>query len=134
MEVALSPDLESLERALDALLTAIITEDWKVREAAAGPANIVAAAVTAESLERAGRMTRLDLDVADLVRNPVRAACRQAVRRIGERLFKVCGTISGMSQVAERVAAWDPPQYGMRAAIIDHAWDGVGEGTNRWFA
>ncbi len=128
----MSSDLDGLERALDALLATIIEEDRKAREAPIGA--LIAEVVTAESLERVGRMTRLDLDVADLARGPVRAACRQAVRRIGEHLFKVLGTTSAMSGLAERVAAWEPKQYGMRVSIIDHAWDGIGNGVDRWCA
>ena len=126
-EIVLSPETEARERALDALLRACIAADH-----AEEPRSPEIVAVTAESLAVAARMTRLDLDVADLARRPVRAACRQAIRRIGEHLFVTLGGTARMSDLAERVAGMDPARYGYRAVIIDHAWDGIGTDTDRW--
>lgn len=123
----MSAEIEELERALDALLRTMTAEDDKPAD---GPVRIVT--VTAASLMAAGRMSRLDLDIADLKRRPVRAACRQAVRRIGEHLFQVMGDTDAMSDLLERVCDMDPPRYGHRASIVDHAWDGIGAGSDRW--
>lgn len=123
----MSAEIEELERALDALLRTMTAEDEKPVD---GQIGIVM--VTAASLQAAARMTRLDMDVADLKRRPLRAACRQAVRRIGEHLFQVTGCTDAMSDVLERVCDMDPPKYGHRASIVDHAWDGLGAGSDRW--
>ena len=120
-------EIDDLERALDALLRTMTAEDDKPAD---GPVEIVV--VTAASLMAAGRMSRLDLDISDLKRRPLRAACRQAVRRIGEHLFKVTGSTDAMSDILERVCDMDPPRYGHRASIVDHAWDGLGTDSDRW--
>lgn len=126
-------EIEDIERTLSVLVSAMVTEDRKPVEATA-PVALRAEPVTAESLERAARMTRLDLDVSDLLRGPVRAACRQAVRRLGERVYLIVGKAGHMSDVLERVADMVPAQYSHRATIIDSAWNGIGSGDDRWWS
>ena len=129
----MSAETEGLERALDVLLTAMLEEDRKLAETA-GASSFKAHVFTAADLQRAARLTRLEMDVTDLQRQPVRAACRQAVRRIGEHLFKILGSTDGMREVLERAADMVPEQYGHRASIVDHAWDGIGSDSDRWLA
>ena len=121
-------DTADVERALDALLQASIADD---EMQPAGP--IKATPFDWEAMERAVQMTRLDREIADLKRRPLRAAYRQAIRRIGQHVYGITGSTDGMRDVLERVAAMDPKREGYRATIMDHAWDGIGEGEDRWW-
>lgn len=121
-------DLAEVERALDALLRASIADDEAQPR---GP--LTATPMDWTRLEAAARMTRLERDVADLKRRPLRAAYRQAIRRLGQHVFDTVGSVGGMRDVLERVAEMDPSRDAYRANIMDHAWDGVGEGEQRWW-
>ncbi len=118
-------DLKDVERALDDLLTAIVTEDSKPVEPS--PVRV------GRALDPTARpLSRAESDLRALLREPVRTACKLAVRRLGERLFEILGSTNAMARCAERVAARDEADYQYRYDILDSAWDGIGAGNDRW--
>jgi hypothetical protein len=72
-------------------------------------------------------LTRLILprcpEIDAVLRNPLRPACKNAVRMLGERLHELGLDLDQMQGVAERVSAGKAFQK--RIDIIDKAWDGV---------
>ena len=128
MEVALSTDTEGLEQALDALLTAMAEDEAKRSETTLG-------LVMVKPAHLSGPVpTRSEMELAQILREPVYFACRMAVRRLGERTFTITGSTDGMRDVADRVAGQMPAQFGRRLSVLNSAWDGVGSDSDRWWA
>ena len=69
---------------------------------------------------------------AELVENPTGAAIRQAINVLGQRLYKI-SSLEVMKSVCDRVADRDPNHSSWRVDVIDKAWEGVGEGEDRWW-
>lgn len=123
--------LAAMEDALHALITAIGDHDAARFEARrSGPQEplecIMLDDLTLESVE----IDRL----RGIASNPVRCALRGAVKDIGRDLFRAAGNTDAMLEVLHRVANRDPVNAGRRGAIIDSAWNGLGEGTDRWWS
>ena len=91
--------------------------------ASSGPLRVVCAADVAPMTRRQGQIDAV-LD------NPVRAACKNAVRLLGERLHELGLDLDQMQVVAEWAATAKVRHFTKRINIIDKAWDGVG----RWVA
>ena len=124
----MSVEIDGLERALDALLTAMTDA-----EAKRAPGHLTASSIRFADLN--GPIpTRAEMEVTQLLREPVYSALRIGIRRLGAETFKVTGGTDGMREVAERVADRVPGQYGRRLATMDSAWDGVGSDSDRWWA
>lgn len=113
--------LHAIEDALDAVLTAIHKHD------AEQPKRPLKAVSFAEIVER-----DIDSDVEELTEDPVGAALRQAVWRLGKKLYSILGETNAMSSVLERVASRDPANYGKRVSIMDNRWEGIGSGNDVW--
>jgi hypothetical protein len=114
-------ELDKIRRALDALLAAMVAIDMTPRKGPPEPLRLVSFAELA-----AGPIpSRRDCQIAAVLREPVRAACRNAIRLLGERLLELLGNTGEMAEIAESLS--DGPQYGRRASILDHAWDGIGD-------
>ncbi len=121
-------EIEGIERALDALLTAMVEDDAK-----RAPAPLTASSIRFTDLD--GPIpTRADMELRQLLRQPVYSACRIGVRRLGAQAFSVTGSTDGMREIAERVADRVSGQFGRRLAMMDSAWDGVGSDADRWWA
>ena len=68
-------------------------------------------------------------------RESIGRAARCALHLLGWELFLMGLNTGEMGRVLEAAAARkDDPEYGRRAGIIDHAWDRIGSGTDRWIA
>ncbi|MHC2086461.1 hypothetical protein [Methylobacterium sp. CM6244] len=78
--------------------------------------------------------TREESEITALASDPIGAACRQAVRRLGQRLYDMRGSTEAMREVIDRAADHDPAHAGQRASIMDSAWNGIGEGSDRWWS
>ena len=78
--------------------------------------------------------TRADMEVGQLLQEPVYFACRLAVRRLGERVHAVADGTAGMRWVANRVAHADLDKGTRMLSMLDSAWDGVGSDADRWWA
>lgn len=121
-------DPTEAERALDVLLRFVIEHP-----SAGKPSESATIAATPFVWRDPSSFpTRAEREVTALLRDPVGAACRQGIRRIGEHLFKTLGGTAGMSTAAENAAAMDLAHYGRRASILDHAWDGIGTDADWW--
>ena len=117
-------DTTRTEHALDVLLRAVIEHDAK------RPPTRPLTATPFVMPDRA--MTRAEVGVAALLADPIGAALRQSVWRLGLHLFDAIGSTDGMHEVLDRIADLDPARSGERASIMNHAWDGVGSETDRW--
>ncbi len=115
--------LQAIEDALDAVLTAIHEHD------AQRPKGALKAITLAEIMQR-----NVDGDVEELTKDPVGAALRHAVWRLGKKLHGIFGRTSGMSDVLERVASRDPANYGTRVYLMDKRWEGIGHGNDVWLS
>ena len=71
--------------------------------------------------------TRRECDIQRVLNDPVRNACKNAVRLLGERLFAL-GGIKLMKEVSDRAELRSKRRRSYRAVIMDKTWDGVGCG------
>jgi hypothetical protein len=69
--------------------------------------------------------TRRECDIARVLKEPVRNACKNAIRLLGERLFEIGGT-DLMEKVCGTVEKRSRTRRVYRAVMMDKAWDGVG--------
>jgi hypothetical protein len=86
----------------------------------------------AAELEFIGDLDRLDLD--EIIADPIRKALRKQLHALGERLFRLLGNTAGMLDVAEQISDMKPGSWQRRIDIFSKAWDGIGEGDDRWYA
>ena len=128
MEVFVNTEIEDIARALDALLVAMMEDEAK-------DAPVQLTALSARFANLSGPIpTRAEMELTQLLRQPVYFALRMAVRRLGERVFTVTGSTDGMREVADRIADMASKQSGRRLAMMDSAWDGVGSDSDRWWS
>lgn len=121
----------AIDDALDAVLVAILAHEERRR--AEAPAAPLSATPLHWHRDFAEIPTRDESEVTALAADPVGAALRQAVRRLGQRLHADGGT-AAMRLSADRVADRDPAHAGRRASIMDHAWNAVGTDRGRWWS
>lgn len=120
-------EIAQIERALSALLTAMQAEEarwpepplFHIRATPFDPSRPV--------------KTRAEMEVGQLLQEPVYFACRLAVRRLGERLHAVADGTDGMRRTAHRVADLHPVRGAPVLSILESAWDGVGTDDDRWW-
>jgi hypothetical protein len=62
-----------------------------------------------------------------LITDPVEAAYRLGIRRVGEMLYARLGSEQAMIPTWQRVARLDRKRAGQRVTIIDQSWDEVGD-------
>ena len=117
-----------IERALSALLTAMREEEarwpepplFHIRATPFDPSKPV--------------RTRAEMEVGQLLQEPVYFACRLAIRRLGERLHVIAGGTDGMRRAAFRVVDIHPDRGAPILCMLESAWDGVGTDSDRWWA
>lgn len=116
-------EAEQIEHALDALLTAAIAAD---RSSPIRPERgmVSAGSLIKDTIERLTTWTKAQCAAEDLLSRPVAAACRTAIRTLGERLFEIGGNHL-MSEVCDRVSALDPANESRRIGIMDRRWNGI---------
>ena len=68
--------------------------------------------------------TRRQAQIDAVQRNPVRGACRNAIRLLGERLHELGLDADEMLVVAKLASRGRT--FSKRLSIVDHAWDGIG--------
>ncbi len=117
-------DLAQIEHALDELLTKLLAERKRQREAP-GPKPPLRAFSAAELAEMPVLSDR-EIRQERIIDDPLAGALELAIREIGEVLF-LQGGVELMSTVLERVASRHPKSYGHRASLVDHKWEGIGE-------
>jgi hypothetical protein len=124
--------LEMLKSAVAANLAARTEHDKrreKARESQGEPFDISLISV-GDLLGADDDWLYLDAVIAD----PVYKALRKQLKDLGQRLFNLLGTTAGMDTIAEEIADLVPEHWSYRVNIIDKAWDGVGQGNDRWVA
>jgi len=120
-----SDKVELIEKALEALLCAL--EENQPRATALGaPSGLVR---MSDWIDPDADQSRLQA----IIDNPIRAACEEQIRQLGQELFEINGTTGLMSDVLERVAAMNPDSA-HRITKLDRAWNGIGKGGNIWLA
>ncbi len=122
-------DIERIVFALDDFVEEIVKRT-QTRPASAG--KLTAKPIKFRSLDELA--SREDAEVNEILDDPVGAACRHSIRRLGEHLYEIARDTDTMSDVLERVADRDPSRYSLRATIIDKAWNGIGAGQDRWWS
>ncbi len=116
-------DLAQIEHALDMVLTKLLAERKRQREAP-GPKPPLRAFSAAELAEMPLLSDR-EIRQARIIEDPLAGALELAIREVGEVLF-LRGGVDLMREVLERVASRHPKSYGHRASLVDHEWDGIG--------
>jgi hypothetical protein len=122
-------DIERIVFALDDLLNEIVK---RTQTRPASPNKSTATPIKIRTLDELA--SREDAEVSEILDDPVGAACRHSIRRLGELLYDITKSTDAMSDVLERVADRDPSRYSLRATIIDKAWNGIGAGQDRWWS
>jgi hypothetical protein len=112
---------EKIESALDALLKAMVEIDLRPRDDSKPPSKIRFVPVDL----RGPVPTRREMQINQVLREPVRAACRNAIRLLGERIFELRGD-DGMREMNDKVLRLDEQHFQRRASILNSAWDGIG--------
>ena len=123
-------DTSEIEKALRALVTQMVRID-RSRQADHAPLELINP--TLFEVKPLGA-TRL-IAVNRVVKDPVRGACKNAIRLLGMYLFESTGgDIEAMRKIAERVAR--AKDFSVRMNIIDKAWDGIGTSKDNagWLA
>lgn len=121
-----------LERALDALLTALSENKERQRSLRAMVQQDLESSEPDQmdgEQEIAGQ-PRLQRLIAD----PVQIACRSEIKKIGRVLFDVTGSTHAMRAAFERVTTLHPESEKTRAKILERAWAGVGKDDDVWAA
>lgn len=109
-----------IERAMDALLRAIIENE--LRLSTAGQVRAIYTVTAAEIDE--GDVIEKDLD--GIIADPVGVACRSEIAALGSLLFETLGTAEPAADVLARVAGMDLTNINQRRAILDEAWTHIG--------
>ncbi len=121
-------EIARIERALGTLLTAMVEDEARWPE----PALFHIRATPFDPSKPV--RSRAEVEVGQLLQEPVYFACRLAVRRLGERLHAVAGGTNGMRHIADRVADTSPAEGGRLLSMMDSAWDGIGSDADRWWS
>ena len=124
MSDALSkPTVDELADALDEVVSAVVKHRMNARRVDDTFDLISAAQLCATSEDTWA--------ACSWVRDPVGRALRNGVRDIGRHIIEGTGT-RALEAVLEAVAKRDERNYGHRAGIMDHAFDGLGVGNDVW--
>jgi hypothetical protein len=116
--------LAAIESALDALLTALLMERERLREAAQSKPMGLRVFSCADLVEMPV-LSDQEAWQERILERPVAGALELAIHEIGEVLFKKGGT-DLMRKSLEHVASSHPKTYGKRVSICDVQWDGIG--------
>lgn len=121
-------ELQLIDGALHALLSASIVYD---RERSLLPERGLEAAgdVAARVVEKLKTFTDTQRKADAYLARPVRAALREALFVLGERLFEI-GGMRAMHEAMSRASALDTTNPYRREEILNGAWDGIG---GQWF-
>jgi hypothetical protein len=120
--------LALLKQALAAGLAARIEHDLRREKRDAQRAR----ALTPRWVDLTADDQQIRLDC--LIRDPVRTALRVQMRDLGKQLYRLVRNTNTMLEIAEEIAALEPKRWDYRMNILDKAWDGIGEGHDRWWA
>ncbi|MCJ2136648.1 hypothetical protein MKK69_21800 [Methylobacterium sp. J-026] len=114
---------DSLEAAADALLRIVVTGE-RERSAVANPDWAPRRPWT----DTLAPPSTDDLNVAGLAADPIGAACRAELRRIGHAL-RAANPHEDFVALEVEIAEMDPTHAGWRAMVLEMAWHGIGGPT-----
>jgi hypothetical protein len=117
-------DLAQIENALDVLLTELLAERKRQREAPGQKPPL--RAFSAAELAAMPILSDREIRCKRIIEDPLAGALELAIRELGEALFAQ-GGVELMGDVLDRVAGRHPKSFGHRASLVDHAWNGVAE-------
>jgi hypothetical protein len=66
----------------------------------------------------------------NIIADPTRHALRKQLKMLGQKLFDLLGNTGALGDAAQE----DRKREHYRSIIIDKAWDGVGNTTDRWWS
>jgi hypothetical protein len=113
-------EIANIKVALKALLAEMLRRDRKPREYRVG------SAMTMAEIDRWHALGKNFRAADAIIKDPVRTACRDAIRKLGKRLHELVGDDhDGMLKVANSVSG--QKHYSHHISIIDKAWDGIGD-------
>ena len=115
--------IDVIAEALDRLVTQAIFEDLRWAQQEGGRRFRV---YSRDDMEKWPE-SEAEQEIEELLERPVSAACRWAIRRLGQHLYELTGSSEVMQEVPERVANRDPKSWGYRIDILAKRWDGIGE-------
>jgi hypothetical protein len=122
-----APTLSEIERALDETLSALVEYRMRPPKAfgraprskqSAGPPELI----DARDLLSTGRTV---IAARSLVRAPVEIAMKRSLKELGKLAHALVGD-DGMHDIAHRVCALEPDNWGRRMSPLDSAWSGIG--------
>jgi hypothetical protein len=116
-------EVERITGALRKLLAEMLRQD-RLRRKARKDDDSPLRAVSAADFSREPLPTRRQAQIDALLKNPVRAACKNAVRLLGERLHELGLDLDEMQTVA-RLASRGLA-FSKRMNIVDKSWHGIG--------
>jgi hypothetical protein len=73
-------------------------------------------------------LSRKQIAVSAILREPVRGALKMGVRALGQEIFDLTADTEIMLRISD--AACDGPNGGRCLSIVNSAWDGIGD----WYA
>lgn len=125
----MSVNIESVVQALHALLlvAAAHADDESQNTSRT-------AAFRLRLLGRTDRVSEDDARMSDLLSDPVGGAYRHALRDLGVYLFTMDGSTTLMRYASELLLDMVPAEMALRASLLDQAWNGIGQGRDRWVA
>jgi len=115
--------IDAITEALDKLVTQAIFEDLRWVQQEGGRRFRI---YSREDLEKPP-VDAAAHEVEELLERPISAACRWAIRRLGQKLYHLTGSLEPMQDLAERVAGRDPKSFSSRIDILDKRWNGIGD-------
>lgn len=125
----MSVSIDPVVQALHALLLAAVphAEQQAVQSSRT-------AAIRLRLLGRTSSVSEGEARISALLSDPVGAAYRQGIRELGEYLFAMDGSTTLMRYASELLLDMVPAEFAVRANLLDQAWNGVGQGRDRWVA
>lgn len=120
-----APTLEKIERAIDEVVSALVAYRLDPPTGVARALSAKSGELRAIPIETLMNTDREIIQARDLVEGPVETGLKHSLRRLGKLVFAMVGA-DGMEEVAERVCALDPDNWGRRMSPVDSAWNGIG--------
>jgi hypothetical protein len=118
-------EIKNIEKALCTLLSQIMRIDRAASKRAEGKP--IFSKLVLVSAAEIVPITRRQSQIQRVVENPVRGACINAIRFLGERIFELTGDTHVMAEVCDHVASHSGGRHSQyRANIIVKTWDGIG--------
>lgn len=84
--------------------------------------------------ERGGAWTPARAQTSEILHDPLLGAYRVAIQSVGERLFEIGGVAAMGTAIDHALDGLDGDEESYVEGLIDHRWDGIGDGVTGWVA